>query len=48
MNGCFGSGYQPGDRCYDATWATTICLVSELNYMSCERFAKLLALVKLT
>ena len=28
MNGCFGSGYQPGDRCYDATWATTKCLVS--------------------
>lgn len=27
MNGCFGSGYKPGDRCYDATWATTICLV---------------------
>ncbi|XP_068718689.1 uncharacterized protein [Montipora capricornis] len=26
MNGCFGSGYKPGDRCYDATWATTICL----------------------
>ena len=30
MNGCFGSGYKPGDRCYDATWATTICLVSLL------------------
>lgn len=28
MNGCFGSGYKPGDRCYDATWATTKCLVS--------------------
>ena len=27
MNGCFGSGYKPGDRCYDATWATTKCLV---------------------
>ena len=32
MNGCFGSGYQPGDRCYDATWATTKCIVSSAGF----------------
>ena len=28
MNGCFGSGYKPGDHCYDATWATIKRMVS--------------------
>ena len=28
MNGCFGRDYQSGDPCYEATWKTTICLVS--------------------
>ena len=28
MNGCYGTDYQPGDPCYDAYGATTICAVS--------------------
>ena len=31
MNGCFGRDYQQGDPCYEATWKTTICLVSISN-----------------
>ena len=27
MNGCYGTGYQPGDPCYEARAKTTICLV---------------------
>ena len=27
MNGCYGTGYKPGDPCYVAKWTLDACLV---------------------
>ncbi len=29
MNGCYGTGYKEGDRCYVAKWTLDACLVSK-------------------
>ena len=28
MNGCYGTGYEPGDPCYSSQITTTLCLVN--------------------
>lgn len=28
MNGCWGTGYQPGDPCYAAKWTSDVCQVN--------------------
>ena len=33
MNGCYGSGYEPGDPCFDATWTTDLCLVNSPGHL---------------
>ena len=31
MNGCWGTGYKPGDPCYTAKWTSDVCEVNILN-----------------
>ena len=31
MNGCYGTNYTPSDPCYNAKFASPICLVRETN-----------------
>ena len=38
MNACVGTNYQPGDPCYDAYWAETICAVSKIVLFSVSQF----------
>ena len=33
MNGCWGTGYKPGDPCYAAKWTSDVCQVNILNYV---------------
>ena len=33
MNGCWGTGYKPGDPCYTAKWKSDVCQVNILNYV---------------
>ena len=30
MNGCWGTGYKPGDPCYAAKWTSDVCQVNTL------------------
>ena len=30
MNGCWGTGYKPGDPCYAAKWTSDVCQVNAL------------------